>query len=111
MANQRKQTTGIQQLAYNPPTPYRLDLEIFSASELRRRGTKEELCSTKRYAFHLLVCVTHGKCSHMVDFKSLICTPGSLLVLCPGQAHSFGPEKDWEGWVILFLPEFLLRTR
>ena len=64
--------------------------------------------TTHRYDFHTLVCVVRGECTQVIDFKPVSCAPGSLLVLRPGQAHNFGQQEDWEGWVLLFRPEFLL---
>ncbi len=108
MVKEEKKRAGIQQLDYNPPTPYPFDLEVFSISDLRRRVSKEKLRSTHRYLFHALVYITYGKCTHLVDFNPIHCEPGSLLVLQPGQAHNFGLEEDWDGWKIMFRPEFLL---
>lgn len=108
MVKREKKRAGIQQLDYSPATPYPFDLEVFFISDLRRRVNKENLRSTHRYAFYALVCVTHGQCTQMVDFNPIHCEPGSLLVLQPGQAHNFGLEEEWDGWKILFRPEFLL---
>ena len=99
--------TDIQRLGYRPQTPYQLDLEVFSVADLRHRG-KEQVQVTHRYEFHTLVCVTQGKCTQMVDFKSIACAPGSLLVLRAGQAHNYGQDEDWDGWNMLFRPEFVL---
>ncbi len=100
-------TTDIQRLGYRPQAPYQLDLEVFSVADLRHRG-KEQVRITHRYEFHTLVCVTQGKCTQMVDFKSISCEPGSLLVLRAGQAHNYGRDEDWDGWNVLFRPEFVL---
>ena len=110
MAGRKQSRTKIEQLSYRPSIPYRLDLEIFSISDLRRRVRKEKLHATYQYTFHELVCVTSGKCTQLVDGKPIHCEPGSLLVLRPGQTHNFGPEENWHGWLILFRPEFLLPT-
>ena len=99
--------TDIQRLGYRPQAPYQLDLEVFSVAELRLRG-KEQVRVTHRYAFHTVVCVTYGICTQMVDFKSVSCAPGSLLVLRAGQAHNYGQNEDWDGWNLLFRPEFIL---
>ncbi|MFZ6843077.1 AraC family transcriptional regulator [Undibacterium sp. RuTC16W] len=99
----------IQRLGYRPQAPYQLDLEVFSMTDLRHRG-KEQLRITHRYEFHTLVCVTQGKCTQMVDFKSISCETGSLLVLRAGQAHNYGQDEDWDGWNLLFRPEFVLPT-
>lgn len=97
----------IQYLGYHPQAPYQLGLEIFTAADLRRRGG-QGVQSTHRYGFHTLVCVTQGECTQLVDFKSISCAPGSLLVVRAGQAHNYGQGEDWDGWNILFCPEFVL---
>nr|WP_253940964.1 helix-turn-helix domain-containing protein [Dickeya dadantii] len=56
----------------------------------------------------MLIFVTHGQCVQLVDFNSVPCEQGDLLVLQPGQAHNFGSDNDWDGWVMLFRPEFIL---
>ena len=100
-------TMEIQRLGYQPQAPYQLDLEVFSVPDLRLRA-EEELRQTHRYEFHTVVCVTQGTCTQMVDFQSITCAPGSLLVVRAGQAHNYGPDEDWDGWNLLFRPEFVL---
>lgn len=102
-----KVNAGIQRLGYQPQAPYQLDLEVFSVADLRHRG-KEQVRVTHRYEFHTLVCVTQGVCTQVVDFKSISCEPGSLLVVRAGQAHNYGRDEDWDGWNVLFRPEFVL---
>ncbi|WP_264625395.1 AraC family transcriptional regulator [Candidatus Symbiopectobacterium sp. NZEC135] len=60
------------------------------------------------YEFYMLICVTEGQCTHFVDFEPVECSAGTLLTLRPGQAHNFGSEEDWDGWMVLLRPEFLL---
>ncbi len=97
----------IHHLGYQPRAPYQLDVEVFSVADLRRRGG-EKVQTTHRYEFHTLVCVTQGVCTQVVDFKPISCEPGSLLVLRAGQAHNYGRDEDWDGWNVLFRPEFVL---
>lgn len=107
-----KKTQGdIQRLDYRPQDTYALDLEVFTMAELRRRGSQEKVRTTHRYEFHMLVCVTRGACTQVVDFKPMACAPGALLVLRAGQAHNFGRDENWGGWIVLFRPEFALPTR
>ena len=108
MQDQKK---DIRRLDYQPSGSFSLNLEIFTVSSLRNRAGVEELRSTHRYAFYLLICVTSGKCRHIVDFKPIRCEPGSLIVIKPGQAHNFGYDQNWDGWMILFRPEFLTSSR
>lgn len=103
-----KASADIQRLGYQPKASYRLDLDVFTMADLRRRSSKEKVRTTHRYEFHTLVCVTQGACTQVVDFKPISCAPGSLLALRPGQAHNFGHDDGWDGWIVLFRPEFLL---
>ncbi len=43
----------------------------------------------------------------MVDFESITCSPGSLLVVRPGQVQRFNMNNNWQGWVLILRPEFL----
>jgi AraC-like DNA-binding protein len=101
----------LEQLNYRASGSYPLDLEIFSVSDLRQRVGEGFLRSTHRYRFHMLVYVTRGECTHMIDFELIACKPGSLLAASPAQAHRFGFEKAWDGWVVLFRQEFLLSSQ
>lgn len=109
MKGGKKRPAEIERLDYRPGATYQLDLEIFSVSNLRRRVGRE-LRFTHRYAFYQLLYVTRGECTHTVDFRPVRCEPGSLLVLRPGQAHNFGLAEDWDGWMVLFRPEFILSS-
>lgn len=104
----RKKSASIQQLEYDPAGPYQLALEVFAVSDLRRRGSREKVRTTHRYTFFMFVCVTKGTCTQLIDFSPTACEIGSLLTLKPGQAHNFGHDEDWDGWIVLFRPEFLL---
>ena len=108
MAPKQTLNADIERFDYRPPGAYGLDLEVFPMSDLRQRGPEGEVHRTHRYAFHMLVLVTRGRCTQVVDFEPVPCAPGSLLGIRPGQAHNFGLAEDWEGWVMLLRPEFLL---
>ena len=101
---------GIAQLDYRPPGSNRLNLEIFPVSDLRRRVNKEFFQATHRYRFHMLLCVARGECTHLVDFEPVACKRGALLAIQPAQAHRFGSDQQWDGWIVLFPPEFLLSS-
>jgi AraC-like DNA-binding protein len=110
MRERRKRQGGTGQIAaigYHPPQPYTLDLEILPASVLRRRVTADFLRKPERIKFHLIMCVTAGRCSHMVDFRTVECRQGSVLVLHPGQVQRYDVSTEWQGWLIVFRPEFL----
>ncbi len=96
----------ITQVRYAPPDGYSLDLEVFPVSALRQRVSTKMLQSAERIEFYMLIFVTEGRCTHMVDFELFDCEPGSQLILQPGQVHRFDVTTDWQGWVLLYRPEF-----
>lgn len=96
----------IGQLAYIP-SGRKLDVEVLPFSDILRRSPPERVRATHRYDFHMLVLVMEGTPTQVVDFEPVQCGPGSILVLHPGQVHSFGANLDWQGWLVFFRSEFL----
>lgn len=101
-----KSRTKVDQIEYRP-RGRELDVEVFLFSDLRRRVSRAELLTFYHYSFHTLICVIEGEVSQVVDFQPVACSAGSLLVLRPGQVHSFGSDDGWDGWMVLFRAEFL----
>ncbi len=108
LAREKKQKDRIERRGYSPPEGHQLDVEIVSMSDLRQRVGKGHLQRVHRIEFHMLICVTRGECTHLVDFTPVHCRPSSLLALHPSQAEQFDADQDWDGWLVLFRPEFLL---
>lgn len=108
MKRRKAQPNEMQRVGYRPPGEYRLDLEVFSIAELRRRVDIAHFRSAHRIEFYLLICITRGQCTHTVDFRPIECEAGTLLTLRPAQAQQFDAESDWDGWLVIFRPEFLL---
>ena len=102
----KNETADITRLGYTP-SGRRLDVEVFPFSDIVRRSNPSKVRATHRYEFHLLVLVTEGTPTQIVDFELVQCAPGSILVLRPGQVHSFGVNLNWEGWLVLFRSEFV----
>jgi AraC-like DNA-binding protein len=65
---------------------------------------------TYGYTFHMLILVTEGHTRQMLDFEPCAGRVGSMVVVRPGQAHSFGEDEDWDGWILLVRPDFLWPT-
>ncbi len=108
MGNKTPTNNTIVPIYYEPPAAYNLDLEIFPLSALRQRAnTQRKTHTIEHIEFYLLIYVTEGQCLHMIDFESITCTEGSLLVLRPGQIQRFDMSSDWQGWMLIFRPEFL----
>ncbi len=106
-SKRRTKTADIAAVAYQPPRSHALDIEIFPAATLRNRVTRDFLSMNERIHFHLLIFVTRGRCLHSVDFQSIRCGRGSVIVINPGEIHRFDPGTDWDGWLVMFRPEFL----
>jgi AraC-like DNA-binding protein len=105
-ASMAKNRAKVDQLEYRPGGR-ELDVEVFLFSTLRRRVARAEILALYHYSFHTLICVTEGEVTQLVDFQPVTCSAGSLLVLRPGQVHSFGSDEGWDGWMVLFRAEFL----
>jgi AraC-like DNA-binding protein len=107
MPRATRTTPDLRILDYRPAAPYRLDADIFTVAELRRRAGAGVFRHTYRYACHALWCVARGGCVQAIDFEPVACRPGTLLLTRPGQIHAVDPGAHWDGWIILFAPEFL----
>jgi AraC-like DNA-binding protein len=103
----RPASVEIERRGYRPPASYKLDLEIVRMADLRARVKGSHLRSVHRIEFHMLICVTEGECEHFIDFEPILAKQGSLLLLQPSQAEQFDLSSDWDGWLVLFRPEFL----
>jgi AraC-like DNA-binding protein len=98
---------GIEHRKYRPFGAYPFGVEIVSMADLRRRTGENHLSRVHRIEFHMLILVTRGECTHVIDFEAVRCRANSLMLLKPSQAEMFDLVSDWDGWIILFEPEFL----
>lgn len=97
----------IERIGYRPAAPYALDIEILSMRNLKGRVAAEDLRKAHRLEFHQLIFVTEGSCTHVIDFSPIPCERGSVLVHQPSQTEQYDITSAWDGWVVLFRPEFL----
>ena len=107
----KRQVDSILRVAYQPPGEYGLDVEVFTVADLRGRVDDAHFRVTQRIDFHMLICVTDGRFDYTVDFNAIPCRPGSLLALRPEQALHFNMQANWNGWVVIFRPQFLAPLR
>jgi len=103
----RLQEQDIPVLAYQPAGFHAPEMEVLQVSGLRARVPDRMFQVPHRYAFHLLLIVSEGTCTQFVDFEPVACVAGTVLRIRAGQTHVFGYESNWDGWLILFPPEFL----
>jgi AraC-like DNA-binding protein len=106
-ARTARPSADIERIGYRPAAPYALDIEIFSMRSLKARIPAEELRRAHRLEFHQLICITEGQCTHVIDFSPIRCEPGTVLVHQPSQTEQYDVTSAWDGWIVLFRPEFL----
>ncbi|MBF7981318.1 MULTISPECIES: AraC family transcriptional regulator [Rahnella] len=96
-------------LDYRPAGTYSLDIEIFSVSSLKKRlgQRQEQMQLAHQYSFGMLLFITEGECTQWIDFIPVNCKVGSLVMLSPGQAHRFGDETQWDGWIMMLRPKLI----
>lgn len=98
----------IQHIGYHPPNEYSLDLEVLSVEDLKHRIDTAHFRAAHRIEFYQLIFITHGTCTHTVDFQSIWCEARTVLILRPAQAQQLDLKSAWDGWIVIFRPEFLL---
>ncbi len=105
MANLRQKQTI--PLNYQPRKNYDYNVEIFSVANLRQRCSDEMIQRTYIYQCDMVILNTGGNGTLWLDFEPYFCQKGTVMWVKKGQAHSFGKDKNWEGWVMMinYLPE------
>jgi len=101
---------AVSPVHYAPAAGHGLDVELYRATELRRRVLGVEARGIERIDFLCLLYVSAGRYTHMVDFESIPCTAGSLVTMQPGQVNRFGDMAGWNGWVLVCRSELLLAS-
>jgi AraC-like DNA-binding protein len=98
----------ITPVSFKAQKTVKLDLDIVQISDLRQRANYKYLLAYSRIEFHQLIFVEQGSCIHTVDFEEFKCKKGSLLLMYPGQVQKFNNLAHWDGYIVIFRPEFLL---
>ncbi len=84
------------------------EIEVATFSDIRKNI--EDTAPLARHDFYVIFHITQGKGTHFIDFRNYEIEIGDTLFLSKGQVHSFGMEKDIEGYLILFTEDFLNET-
>lgn len=100
----------LDKLHFHPAKPPPYTIEVFSATDLMQRSSKRVFSASYQYRCYMLVWVTAGKTQQWLDFEPIILTAGTLAIVKPEQIHSYGTDRDWQGWIMLFQPETLSQT-
>ncbi len=82
-------------------------IELMSLKHLRQKSLDHSLTEPQRLDFHLLLFFEKGAGSHMVEFQTHDCRPGTLIHVSPNQVHAFGESESTEATLLIFRPELL----
>lgn len=88
--------------APDDPIPF----EIIQISQSKSPRTVD-FSKPNRVNFYEILWVTHGSGTRFIDFKSYRIQPDCVFFLVPGQVHFWQVKSPLNGYVILFLDEFL----
>ncbi|WP_019145164.1 AraC family transcriptional regulator [Aeromicrobium massiliense] len=91
----------IADVGYAPPPSVATALEAISLSALRQRAGGAIPAGAQRLDFHVLLAVTSGRSTHMVDFETVELEPGTVLWIRPGQVHGWGDMDAFEAHVVM----------
>lgn len=84
-----------------------LGIEPMTLAELRAKASARHLEKPTRVDFFMLMLVTGGSGTHVVDFVEWPLQAGSLLFLRPGQVNQWRTANDLEAQLILIAPSTL----
>lgn len=102
----RTRQNSIPEVTYVNPAAA-LGLEVTTLESLRERAAPGlHLVRPQRPEFHLLMLITSGTGTHMVDFTEHALAPGSVLWVRPGQVQRFEAGSSLQGPLLMFQPDF-----
>ncbi|MFD9904893.1 AraC family transcriptional regulator [Streptomyces sp. NPDC059063] len=96
----------ISDIGYRNPHCPALGIDVRTLADARAHAPGPGGGGPQRLDFHLLVLVTHGHGTHMIDFIGHDCRPGTLLWIRPGQVHAYARAPELEARLVLFTPDF-----
>jgi AraC-like DNA-binding protein len=98
---------ALERVVYTPPASYGLDIEVIPFAILRTRILENRFRQAHQINFYLMLLITEGSSTPVVDYRPIECNKGTLLLLSPNQALQFDLHEGCDGWMIIFKAEFL----
>ena len=99
----RRRRASVQNVHFHNPRLSNVGVEVLDFGELRRRAGPL-LAAPQRVDFHHLMFARQGTTMHMVDFVEHKLTPGSVLLVRPGQVQQWrmrDGRDEIEGHLVL----------
>lgn len=82
-------------------------IEALPLSTLRRQAPAGEFSGAQRPQFAILLFLTEGSLTQLIDFHPFALAPDSVLLIHPGQLLQWGNLDAVEGHCVLFRPDAL----
>jgi AraC-like DNA-binding protein len=92
----RSRRASFQDVHFHNPRLSNVGVEVLTFAELRRRAGPL-LSAPQRVDFHHLIFAQEGTTTHMVDFVEHKLTPGSVLLVRPGQVQQWRMRDGGDG--------------
>lgn len=84
-----------------------LGVECMSVSDLMRRMPPDVMRVPERLDFYMLLLITAGAGSHIVDFVEAALAPGTVVFVRPGQVQQWRLDSGVEGVLVLIAAQAL----
>ena len=83
-------------------------VQKINATNVKERLSRKphQLFKPHRIDFYMICIFTSGTGQHMVDFNTLDVSEGHMLLVSPGQIHSFDPRESYDGNTVVFTADF-----
>ena len=101
-----KKRQRIRRVPYLAPTS--LGVEVMTFARMRRMDPPAYRATPQRTTFHVLVLVTGGTGTHMVDFRAYPLSATRAVWIRPGQVQTFDETAEPTGDLVLFESDFLM---
>lgn len=85
-----------------------LGVEWMTLADLMRRVPAQVMRVPERLDFYMVLLVTAGTGSHMVDFVESVLTAGTVVFVRPGQVQQWRPDAGVEGNLVLVAPQAMM---
>ncbi|MDR2275794.1 MAG: AraC family transcriptional regulator [Sphingobacterium sp.] len=87
-------------------------VQRINATTVKERLSRKphQLFIPHRLDFYMVCLFTSGHGKHMVDFNEVDVSPGKMLIITPGQIHSFDPSEGYDANTVVFTADFFNRT-
>lgn len=92
----------IERIAYLPRAGREYEVEARPVSSMRAALEPTGFPAPQRVEFHLLVVVTGGRSTHMLDFAEHTLGPRTVLWARPGQVQRWGDLSDLDATAVIF---------